>query len=373
MASWKKVLVSGSAGAFTSVTASVGVAVVNGATTIQSLTNNPATTSLSGSFSGSFFGDGSGLNGVTANFPSTQVTSLDATLGKYFVNTGSGNIANAYITHDDVLDLLVNGATGTPAGGNILKNGAALALNASLANLTSVTSTGFTSNAAAGVVGFSGTASWAASASNAVSSSYALTASFALNAGGGTLGVSGSDGNNTSITLASQALIVSGTANQISVSVNNANRILQIGLPNNVVIPGNLSVTGTTTTVSASSLVVTDKFILLASSSTTVASDGGIIVQNTVANNTGSGYGFIMDGASLTAVGTPTPRWGVTSSLSPTAANTTTPDEYMVTVKTTTGTQTAASTAPTYGGSAKGYGNIYIDEATGDIWIYSEQ
>jgi hypothetical protein len=31
------------------------------------------------------------------------------------------------------------------------------------------------------------------------------------------------------------------------------------------------------------------------------------------------------------------------------------------------------STPPTYGGSAKGYGNIYINETTGDIWIYSEQ
>lgn len=366
MASWKKVLVSGSAGAFTSVTASVGVAVVNGATTIQSLTNTPSTTFLSGSFSGSFFGDGSGLNGVTANFPSTQVTSLDANLGKYFVNTGSGNIANAYITHDDVLDLLAGGATGTAAGGNILKNGTALALNASLANLTSVTSTGFTSNAAAGVVGFSGTASWAAGASNAVSSSYALTASYALNSVGGTLAISASNGGDTSIILASETLIVSGTANQITVSANNNNNLLTIGLPNNVTIPGNLSVTGTTTTVSASSLIVTDKFILLASSSTTVASDGGIIVQNTVANNTGSGYGFILDGAG----GITAPRWGVTSSLKPTATNDTTPDEYMVTAKTVGSLQTAGSTAPTYGGAAAtGNGNMVIDSA-GDIWIY---
>jgi hypothetical protein len=362
MASWKKVLVSGSAGEFSSVTASIGLRVG----TNQLISTNPADTRLSGSFSGSFTGDGSGLSGVTANFPSVQVTSLDATLGKYFINTGSGNVANAYITHDDVLDLLTNGTTGTAAGGNILKNGTALALNASLANLTSVTSTGFTSNAAANTIGFSGTASWAQSASQAVSSSFATTASFALNAGGGTLNISASNNTNTSISLSTEALIISGTANQIAVNIDNANNLLTIGLPNNVTIPGNLSVTGTTTTVSASSLIVTDKFILLASSSTTVASDGGIIVQNTVANNTGSGYGFILDGAG----GITAPRWGVTSSLKPTATNDTTPDEYMVTAKTVGSLQTAGSTAPTYGGqAATGNGNMVIDSA-GDIWIY---
>jgi hypothetical protein len=189
---------------------------------------------------------------------------------------------------------------------------------------------------------------------------------YALNSVGGTLAISASNGGDTSIILASETLIVSGTANQITVSANNNNNLLTIGLPNNVTIPGNLSVTGTTTTVSASSLIVTDKFILLASSSTTVASDGGIIVQNTVTNSTGSGYGFILDGAG----GITSPRWGVTSSLTPTAANTTTPDEYMVTAKTVGSPQTAGSTAPTYGGAAAtGNGNIVIDSA-GDIWIY---
>ena len=274
MASWKKVLVSGSAGEFTSVTASVGLRVGN----------NQVISTTSSTLTGSLFGTASWANNV---------------------------VTASYVT------------------GSI----------------------------------FTGT-------NLALSASYAETASYALNAGGGTLNISASDGTNTSISLSSETLIVSGTANQITVTANNANNLLQIGLPNNVIIPGNLSVTGTTTTVSASSLVVTDKFILLASSSTTVASDGGIIVQNTVTNNTGSGYGFIMDGASLTAVGTPTPRWGVTSSLTPTAANTTTPDEYMVTVKTTAGTQTAASTAPTYGGnSPMGNGNMVIDN-NGDIWIY---
>jgi hypothetical protein len=368
MASWKKVLVSGSAGEFSSITASIGLRVGDN----QTISTTQAV--LTGSFTGSFKGDGSGLSGVTANFPSTQVTSLDANLGKYFVNTGSGNGTNAYITHDDVLDLLAGGATGTAAGGNILKNGTALALNASLANLTSVTSTTFTGAGDAGSnnIGFLGTASWAASASQAVSSSYVLsssfstTASFALNAVGGTLNISastiaGAGGGNTSIT-SPTALIVSGTLNEIEVSATNG--VLQIGLPNNVTIGGNLSVTGTTTTVSASSLLVTDKFIVLSSGSTT-KNDGGIIIQSSTSPAaTGSGFGFILDG-------TPdAPRWGVTSSLSPTANNLTTPDEYMVTAKIVAGTYTANSTAPTYGGSVSGSGNMVVD-GNGDIWIYA--
>jgi hypothetical protein len=359
MASWKKVLVSGSAGEFSSVTASVGLRVG----TNQVISTDPALTFLSGSFSGSFTGNGAGLTGVTANFPTPQVTSLLAA-AKYFVNTGSDNGASAYITHDNVIDVLTNNTNVAAAGGNITKNGTAISLASTLANLTSVTSNTFTSDAAANTIGFSGTASWAQSASQAVSSSFSTTASYALNSVGGTLGISGSDGNNTSITLASQALIVSGTANQISVSVNNANRILTIGLPNNVTIPGNLSVTGTTTTVSASSLIVTDKFIVLSSGSS-AKNDGGIIIQSSTSPaNTGSGFGFILDGSPAA------PRWGVTSSLSPTANNATTPDEYMVTAKTVGIPQTAGSTAPTYGGAtATGNGNMVID-SNGDIWIY---
>jgi hypothetical protein len=361
MASWKKVLVSGSAGEFSTVTASIGLTVG----TNQLISTNSANTSLSGSFSGSFFGDGAGLTGVTANFPSPQVTSLIST-DRYFVNTGSNNEASAYITHDDVVDLLTGNTNVAAAGGNITKNGTALSLAATLANLTSVTSTGFTSNAAANTVGFVGTASWAQSASQAVSSSYSTTASYALNAGGGTLNISasvigGQGGGNTSVNL-TNALIVSGTANQIKVTATPGSNLLTIGLSDNVTIPGNLSVIGTTTTVSASSLLVTDKFILLSSGSTG-NNDGGIIIQNDKINGTGSGYGFILDGSPQS------PRWGVTSSLRPTANDDTTPDEYMVSAKKASG---APSSAPTYGGSASGYGNIYIDSANGDIWIYSE-
>ena len=359
MASWKKVLVSGSAGEFSSITASVGLRVG----TNQVITTSPSTTFLSGSFSGSFFGNGAGLTGVTTSFPTTVATDLNAT-DKFYVSTANGS---GSITLNSLLaDIAGNNLLADPTGDAIT-----LKVNPELGKtnaLTSVNSTIYNIPAGQtpGYVGFVGTASWAVSASNAISSSYATTASYALNSVGGTLGISGSDGSNTSITLASQALIISGTANQIAVSINNANRILTIGLPSNVTIPGNLNVTGTTTTVSASSLIVSDKFIVLSSGSR-AKNDGGIIIQSStgsVASPTGSGYGFILDGSP------DAPRWGVTSSLSPTANDLTTPDEYMVTVKTVGSIQTAGSTAPTYGGAAAtGNGNMIVDN-NGDIWIY---
>ena len=87
MASWKKVIVSGSAGEFTSVTSSVltndnlVIAGAGGALENSGLTYNGTTLNLgssqvqaagfSGSFSGSFQGDGSGLTGVIATNPNS--------------------------------------------------------------------------------------------------------------------------------------------------------------------------------------------------------------------------------------------------------------------------------------------------------------
>ena len=353
MASWKKVLVSGSAGEFSTITASIGLTVG----TNQTISTTQAI--LTGSFTGSFRGDGSGLTGVVANFPSSATSNLINT-DRIFVNTGS----SGYITYGDLLTDLAG--TNLATEGGATPDSLTLASDISGINSIAVSSTITANGSPIGFIGNitgSNVKGTVESASYALSSSYSTTASYALNAGGGTLNISGSDGNVASIALGTQALIVSGTANEVKVTVNNTNKSVQLGLPTNVTIQGTLTVNGTVTTVSSSNLLVSDKFILLSSGSTS-KNDGGIIIQSARTGTTGSGYGLFLDGTPAA------PRWGVTSSLSQYAQNAETPDEWMVTAKTVGTVQTAGSTAPTYGGAtASGNGNMIID-SNGDIWIY---
>ena len=68
---------------------------ITGTTSIQ-LTG--ANSNLSGSFSGSFQGDGSGLTGLTLVFPTTAKTDLAST-DQFFINDG----ANKYVTYGSLL------------------------------------------------------------------------------------------------------------------------------------------------------------------------------------------------------------------------------------------------------------------------------
>jgi len=131
-----------------------------------------------------------------------------------------------------------------------------------------------------------------------------------------------------------------------------------LNVTGDITVSGDLTVNGTTTTINTNNLLVEDRFVLLASGSTANA-DGGIIVQN---NADGSGFGYFLD--SVTA-----PRWGFTSSLAGNAT-TVTADEYVVSARLDAGTWSAGGTAPTYGGSGAGYGNIVVDNNS-DIWIYA--
>jgi hypothetical protein len=84
-------------------------------------------------------------------------------------------------------------------------------------------------------------------------------------------------------------------------------------------ISGDLTVNGTTTTINTQNLNVSDKFILLSSGSTS-ANDGGIIIQSAIA---GTGYAFLYDSAQA--------RWAFTGSLSG-LATTAAPDAFVATV-----------------------------------------
>jgi hypothetical protein len=399
MATWKKVLVSGSSAALTSVTADTSVTVGS-----NLIGTNVSNTQLSGSFSGSFNGDGSNLTGVVAAFPSTPVADLTST-DKFYVQTTDGNRSidlNALLT-----DIAGNNLVADQAGtATTLKVSPTLG---SINALQSVTSTVYniTAGQVEGYIGFVGTASFANTAS------LALTASYALNSNGGTLSISGSDNTTGTVSLATVPLIFSGSSN-IATSVGSTDGKIGIKLADNIVLNGDLavnggditttaatfnianstnnttainfggntttttmqnltlngdlSVLGTTTTTTTQNLTVADRFVLFGSGSNSNI-DGGIVVQNafTVNNGkpTGSGYALFMNGVDADAQHAP--RWGVTSSLSE-LADSATPDEYMVTAKKSSG---APPVTPNYGGLNNGYGNMFISsDNNGEIWIY---
>ena len=349
MATWKKVIVSGSAGEFTSVTSSVltndnlVIAGAGGALENSGLTYNGSTLNLgsaqvqaagfSGSFSGSFQGNGSGLTGVVATNPNS-------------ISQGAGIVPFSYngLTTQTVA---VSGAA-TLSDNIITKwdSNDGKFINSSLTDNGTVI-TGATSIQLSG-------------ANSSLTGSF--TGSFAGDGSGITgiaanLNFSGSTGNGT-VALKTQTFTVNGTANEIETSA--AGQTLTIGLPNDVVITQdltvnrNLTVLGTASFQNTTNLDVADRFILLASGSNT-GGDGGIVVQQ---GTQGIGEAFAF------ASGSGVLRWGVTSSFDG-STSAITPDAFMAAVVIGSGTDPNA--APARYDAA---GNIFIgtDES---IYIYS--
>ena len=440
MATWKKVIVSGSQAELAAVTSSLGVLVG----TNQSITTTQAGTFLTGSFTGSFKGDGSNLTGVTATaiFPTSQVSNITST-DKFFVSQSS----NQYITYGDLLTDL--------AGTNLaVESSDSLTLASTITGITSITATSITASFTGSHVGtltgtasyasqansasyalsssvavsssyslsssFATTASYAAnvpatasyannansssyalSSSVAVSASYALSSSFASTASYVLQGVSASFASTASYVLnsisssfattASYALSSSvAVSSSYAANVNNItnaitnntdNRILTatgggtingesnltfdgttLAVTGNATVTGDLTVAGTASFTNVDNLTIRDKFILINSGSSALADSGWITQYNTA----GSGSAFYLEAGSAGSTGT-YGRFAVAYDAVGTVTALTA-DEFVVTAKTAAG---APATNPTWGGTSNGYGNIYVNSSTGDIFIYS--
>ena len=372
---------------------------ITGTTSLQ-LTG--ASSNLSGSFSGSFKGDGTGLTGVTAtpSFPTTAKTDLAST-DKFFVNDDAGDATsgNKKITYGNLLTDL--------AGTNLaVESTDSLTLATTITGLTSVTSTTFVGN-------LTGTATTASFVLNAVSASFATNATNATTAtnatnvavtdttsGTGPYYVMFADGTtgNRAVRVDSAALTFNATTNTLTVTSSYANQALSasyaastnnitnaitnntdnrvltatgggtingegnltfdgttLTVTGNEIITGNLTVQGTASFQQTTNLEVADRFVLFASGSNT-AGDGGIVIQQGT-QNIGELYGY--DSA--------TNRWAFTSSFTANGASFT-PAAYITT------TEFAASNpsaAPLYGGASNGFGNIHVNSSTGDIFIYA--
>ena len=95
-------------------------------------------------------------------------------------------------------------------------------------------------------------------------------------------------------------LTIQGTANEVDVSFDDGTDTFTIGMPDDIIITGNLTVNGTTTVVNTTELVVEDNII-------TVNSDGDASDAGLQANVDGTLYTFIYSNAnSFWTVGTQT-------------------------------------------------------------------
>ena len=389
MASWKKVIVSGSNANLTTLsvdnltsgsvvigggTGNLFTTPINGTGSIVA-TSGATGVSMTGSFSGSFNGlINSASFAVTASF-----ITASGVFGPYGAN--SVNSASYAVVASSSIGTLTfgEGLTLTTASYNGSSNVTLAVSGAAQLTDNAITKWNNTDNKfVTSSLTDNGTIVSGISSIQLTGSGSALTGSFTGSfAGDGsgltglatTLRISGSNFTGQpvtsgSVSLTTQGLIVQGT--QFEIDVTASNQTITIGLPNDVTVGNNLTVggdlivNGTTTTINTTNLLVEDRFILLSSGSTT-ATDGGIIVQSDV---TGTGYAYGYDDT--------TDRWVFQDALAGTATAFGTITAY----STTTEYGTAASkpsdaTGPAYGGATAGYGNHWVSTDTGEIWIYS--
>jgi len=346
MATWKKVVVSGSSPEFAALQVdnlTSGSVVIGGGAagdltprSINGTGNILATTGatgvvMTGSFTGSFAGDGSGLTGVTAaaGFSLSQGSgivpfSYNGASAQSVAVSGAAQLSSDAITK-------WNSTDGKFVNSSLTDNGSILS-GASSIQLTGASS----------VLTGSFTGSFAGDGSN-------LTGIATI------LAVSGSTGNGA-INLKTQALTIAGTANEIETSM--AGQTVTVGLPNDVTISqnltvnNNLTVLGTASFQNTENLQVADRFILLASGSNS-AGDGGLVVQQGVQN---VGEVFAFDSGVT--------RWAFTGSFNA-GSSSFTPDAFVAAALIGAGTDPTAVAARYQAG-----GNIFISTDQ-EIWIYS--
>ena len=375
MATWKKVVVSGSAIS----------ALNNDANYLQS---GDTVAELTGSFTGSFTGDGSGLTGVVASSANTlnqgggiQTFSYDGSTSGVTIKVDSGSLAgNGLEAGAGLANLAVKAADTTisvVAGGisvveanlsgipttaltadditlgttNVTLGGTA----ASIVGLTSLEAVSITGSFKGDGSEITGIASTLGTAGETGTGTIALkTQSLTIAAGEGintvasgqTITVSGEDAS------AANKGVASFSDSNFTVTAGDVVLSNDVAINQNLVVNNNLTVLGTASFQSTTNLDVADRWIRMASGSNTVG-DGGLAIQQTGPLDA-EGFGY--DSAVA--------RWGITGSFDA-AQSAIIPDAFMASV-----VEGAASDPTAVVAKYTKKGNIFVG-ANQDIYIYS--
>lgn len=431
MATWKKLIVSGSVAELASVSASVGVLV--GAN--QQIQTTQANTRLTGSFTGSFTGDGTGLTGVTATptFPSTATTNLSST-DKFFVNDDAGDATsgNKKFTYGNLLtdlagtglsveatdslsvnsgslqtffnsssyagvsgDILINASTGVAT---IQANSVALGTDTTGDYVQSVSASGALVSSAT-----SGEGSTPNITLDTASTTFTTGVVSALPIGT----VSGSsftspsqgtvratiNGVNTDVDTGLQTgdspqfvdVTLTGdiTVGGNDIKMNGGTTALTFSGTGDVAVAGNLKVTGNqikasdnTTAITLNGANVTVAGDLTVNGTTTTLDTTNLLVEDKFAlfasgsDASTDGGILVQQGATSAyalAVDASADRWALQNNADIATITSVAPDAFMGVIQ--EGSVSPASN-PVYGG-ANGFGTIFVNSNNGEIWIYS--
>jgi hypothetical protein len=405
MADWKKVIVSGSSAELSALSLDTALTVANGGTGLTAtgannfLVGNGAAslttvgsngsgtvvrttgaTGLvaSGSFSGSFQGDGSNLTGVVAGTPNALEDgngianfSYDGNTSGVLVavqadSTTGGNTKPVAVSANGVgfdISTIDGNGLGT-SGGELVVNvddssieinsdslrvkasgvTNAMLVNDSIQIGTTDIALGATGSTVAGLTltGVTASGSFSGSFQGDGSGLTGLASTLNIDADGGGPGI---------VDLLTQTFDIAGGTNintQLAAQTITVNLDPDISVTN-ATVTGDLTVNGTASFANTENLLVADRFVLFASGSTT-AGDGGIVVQQGT-QNIGEVFAFENTAG----------RWGIETGFNA-SASAYTPAAYMGAVVDIDAGQSDIA-------AYQKNGNIKVD--SGDIYIYS--
>ena len=408
MATWKKVIVSGSSAVLAGLTLDTALSVANGGTGLTgSGTNNffvgdgaaslttvgsngtgtvvrstsptgitgmSATGSFTGSFAGTFVGtsnlpdlvDGNGIVDFTYDGSAAATVTVQADGTTLAVGAGGVKVAASGITGTELnISVAGNGLSG--GGGSALEvnvDGSSLEISGDALRVKALGVTNAMLFYSGSVLGTTGVALGSTVTTlnglnlTATTATGSFTGSFigdgsALTGLVTTLAIDADSGGVGSVDLLSQTLDIAGGTN---INTTLSGQTITVNLDSTIsvtdaIVSGDLVVYGTASFANTQNLLVADRFVLFASGSTTVG-DGGIVVQQAT-QDLGDLFGYQGTGG--------VNRWGLDSAFDA-SSNTFTPEAYMSAVVDTAAGQ---SDVPRY----QKNGNIKVDG--GNIYIYS--